>query len=94
MGAAVLQGLEGGTTGGVQCHNLTIQNDPLRLQPKSRSCNSRVHARQIFIVPGADLDLLPVLDQECAVAIELEFIQPFTAFRQLRDGVGRHGRDE
>ena len=30
-----------------------------------------------MIEDSHDLDLLPVLDQECAVAIELEFIQRF-----------------
>jgi hypothetical protein len=50
---------------------------PLRAEIRGARCHvlrssaTAVQARQIFIVPRADLHLLPVLDQECAVAIVL-----------------------
>src|SRR5262245_36682745 len=91
---AVLQGLERRTPVRVQCDDLTIDASTINSETKRCSGDRRIHSCEIFVVPRSDLHTLPVLDQKRAIAVDLEFVQPFRPVRKLVDRLRGHGCDE
>jgi hypothetical protein len=79
MRAAMLERLERGTTGCVDGDKLAVHDDRHRVQPAGGRGNGRVVVGQVPVVAGADLDVVAVLDQQRAIAVELDLIQPRVA---------------
>jgi len=76
ISAAVLQCLKRRPAFGIQGHDLPVEYHLVRPQISSRRGDSRVHARQVFVVPGPDLNAVASLNQQRSVAIEFQLIQP------------------
>jgi len=59
----MLQGLERRPAVLAERDELSVEHDLLDLLAPPRGSNAWVHRGQVLIVPGADLDVLAVLDQ-------------------------------
>jgi DNA repair protein RadC len=94
MRASMLRSLERRPAVFAESHDLPVEHDLPHLLPPRRSHKAGVHRGQVLVVPGADLNMISVLDQEGAVAVPFEFIQPLVAFGQLLDAERRHRREE
>jgi hypothetical protein len=50
------------------------------IAPQARCRDSPIHPGEVLVLPGAKLDVLLVLDDRRAVAIELQLVDPLVAF--------------
>src|SRR3977135_1110334 len=61
--ATVLKSLKRRLSIRAQCDYLAIDYNRLGFQPQPSRRNSRIHARQVFVISGAYVDARPVLQQ-------------------------------
>jgi hypothetical protein len=90
----MLQCLERGPTLHVQRDNLTIHHCLIGVQLEACRHQSRVHPREILVLPRPDLDMIVVLDDQGSVAVELQLVGPVVALREPLHDLGDHRRDE
>lgn len=85
MRASVLQGLERGSALLVHGNDFAVDDCLPRTQPPSCGREGRIHEREIFVVPRANLYAVAAFQEERAIAIELDLVEPLIALRQFRD---------
>jgi hypothetical protein len=90
----MLQGLERGPAVLPERDELPVEHDLGDLLAPHRSSHAGVRRGQVLVVPRADLDFLAVLDQQRAITVPLQLVEPLAPLRQLLDGERGHGCDE
>jgi hypothetical protein len=80
--AVILERIEGWPALGIERHNLAVNDRLIRHRGQSLH-DSWVSDVEIVVVARTELNLSAGFDGESTVAIELQFNQPFRAFRQF-----------
>ena len=94
MRGTMLQSLKRRMAVGVDRDDLAIEYRLIRTQATPGGGHRRIRDREILVVPRSDPDSLPVFQEERTVAIELDFVHPVRALRELAHDPGGHGLDE
>jgi hypothetical protein len=79
MGRAMLERLERGSAFRIERNDFPVEQRGIGLETAGGGSDRRIGRRQIVIVPGADLDVPTVLEQERTISIELDFVDPLLA---------------
>jgi hypothetical protein len=90
----MLKRLKGWPTLFIDGYDLTIDDRLFGLQTSGGRRKSRVRRKQILVVTRTKLDRSAVLDDQRAIAIQLQLVRPVGPFRKSFDCQGCHRCDE
>ena len=90
----MLQRLEGGPAVRVDGDDLAIDDGLTGNKTASSSGNARISQGHVLVVPRSNLQPFSVLQQQRAIAIELDLVAPVGALGKLGNDAGGHGLHE
>jgi len=90
----MLERLERWTALHVQRHDFAVHDRLIGIQLHPCSRQSWIHPGEILVLPRTDLNAIVVLDDEGAVAVELQLVEPVVALGEALDDLRGHRRDE